>query len=177
MIPARGRHQRFHRRLLRRDGRGVPADGRAGARGAVQEQLHFQVQRRGRARRPPSSTPTTCPRRSSGGGTTSCWPCRTPSAWRTTSRYLGRTVEILVEGPSKVAKHRGQVGGQPRDGAIVDGPHPSPLRAGEGTIVQLVGRTTCDRIVVFDGPVELTGRIMPMAIEKVDAFTLFGRRA
>jgi tRNA-2-methylthio-N6-dimethylallyladenosine synthase len=90
---------------------------------------------------------------------------------------LGRTLEILVEGPSKVAKHRGQVGGQPRDSAIVDGPHPGPLRAGEGTIVQLVGRTTCDRIVVFDGPVELTGRIMPIAIEKVDAFTLFGRRA
>jgi tRNA-2-methylthio-N6-dimethylallyladenosine synthase len=46
-----------------------------------------------------------------------------------------------------------------------------------GTVAQLVGRTTCDRIVVFDGPAELTGRIMPIVIEKVDAFTLFGRRA
>jgi tRNA-2-methylthio-N6-dimethylallyladenosine synthase len=43
--------------------------------------------------------------------------------------------------------------------------------------MQLVGRTTCDRIVVFDGPPELTGRILAIVIEKVDAFTLFGRQA
>jgi tRNA-2-methylthio-N6-dimethylallyladenosine synthase len=105
---------------------------------------------------------------------------------------LGRTMEILVEGPSKVAKHRERVGTPvAADSAAVDGPHPSPLPKGEGTVcphpnplpkgegmvVQLVGRTTCDRIVVFDGPPELTGRIMPIVIEKVDAFTLFGRRA
>ena len=41
--------------------------------------------------------------------------------------------------------------------------------------MQLVGRTVCDRIVVFDGPSELTGQILPVLIEKVDAFTLFGR--
>jgi tRNA-2-methylthio-N6-dimethylallyladenosine synthase len=77
--------------------------------------------------------------------------------------YLGRTVEILVEGPSKVAKRRNRL-------------HPGPLPAGEGDMVQLVGRTVCDRIVVFDGPPELTGRILPIVIEKVDAFTLFGRQ-
>jgi tRNA-2-methylthio-N6-dimethylallyladenosine synthase len=38
-----------------------------------------------------------------------------------------------------------------------------------------VGRTTCDRIVVFDGPLELTGRLLPVVIEKVDGFTMFGR--
>jgi tRNA-2-methylthio-N6-dimethylallyladenosine synthase len=118
---------------------------------------------------------------------------------------LGRTVEILVEGPSKVAKHRDRVGGSAMaaDGAAVDGPHPNPLPKGEGTTcahpspllksegttcaydeflpegerrrTQLVGRTTCDRIVVFDGPPELIGQIMPIVIEKVDAFTLFGK--
>ena len=67
--------------------------------------------------------------------------------------YLGRTVEILVEGPSKVS-HKCSTDGQTS---------------------QLVGRTVCDRIVVFDGPAELTGRILPVVIEKVDAFTLFGR--
>ena len=91
----------------------------------------------------------------------SFWPCRTPSAWKTAN--LGRTVEILVEGPSKVAKRRAR-------------PHPDPLPAGEGDSVQLVGRTVCDRIVVFDGPPGLTGRILPVVIEKVDAFTLFGRQ-
>jgi tRNA-2-methylthio-N6-dimethylallyladenosine synthase len=67
---------------------------------------------------------------------------------------LGRTVEILVEGPSKVGRKR----------------------ATEGGMAQLVGRTICDRIVVFDGPPTLTGRILPVVIEKVDAFTLFGRQ-
>ena len=67
--------------------------------------------------------------------------------------YLGRTVEILIEGPSKVSRKK----------------------ASDGRTVQLVGRTTCDRIVVFDGPLELTGRILPALIEKVDGFTMFGR--
>jgi tRNA-2-methylthio-N6-dimethylallyladenosine synthase len=66
--------------------------------------------------------------------------------------FLGRTVEILVEGPSKVSRKK----------------------SADETTVQLVGRTVCDRIVVFDGPRELTGKILPIIIEKVDAFTLVG---
>ncbi len=89
--------------------------------------------------------------------------------------FLGRSVEILVEGPSKVAKKRavGQAS-LPAQGEAATCPHPNPIPSGEGT-VQLVGRTVCDRIVVFDGPAELTGRILPVAIERVDAFTLFGK--
>jgi tRNA-2-methylthio-N6-dimethylallyladenosine synthase len=66
--------------------------------------------------------------------------------------FVGRTVEILVEGPSKVASKK----------------------TAKETNVQLVGRTVCDRIVVFDGPPLLTGKILPVKIEKADAFTLFG---
>ncbi len=66
--------------------------------------------------------------------------------------FLGRTVEILVEGPSKVSRKKNE----------------------DETTAQLVGRTACDRIVVFDGPRELTGKILPVKIEKVDAFTLVG---
>jgi len=114
--------------------------------------------------------------------------------------FLGRTVEILVEGPSKVAKKRGrgiQTAAMSED-PRANRPHPSPLPKGEGTIqldprakgegtiqldprakgegtVQLVGRTTCDRIVVFEGSTDLVGRILPVTIEKIDAFTLFGR--
>ena len=69
--------------------------------------------------------------------------------------FLGREVEILVEGPSKVARKR----------------------ESEGSVVQLVGRTRCDRIVVFDGPPSLAGHILPVLIERIDAFTLFGRPA
>jgi tRNA-2-methylthio-N6-dimethylallyladenosine synthase len=66
---------------------------------------------------------------------------------------LGRTVDILVEGPSKV-NHKKSTGQD---------------------MVQLVGRTTDDWIVVFDGRPELSGQILSVVIEKVDAFTLFGK--
>jgi tRNA-2-methylthio-N6-dimethylallyladenosine synthase len=67
--------------------------------------------------------------------------------------FLGRTVEILVEGPSKVSRKKNE----------------------DVETVQLVGRTACDRIVVFEGSKELTGKILPVIIEKMDAFTLVGK--
>jgi tRNA-2-methylthio-N6-dimethylallyladenosine synthase len=68
--------------------------------------------------------------------------------------FLGRTVEILVEGPSKSS----------RKGAEC------------GVATQLTGRTTCDRIVVFEGPENLVGTIVPVEIHQTSAFTLFGTR-
>jgi tRNA-2-methylthio-N6-dimethylallyladenosine synthase len=65
---------------------------------------------------------------------------------------LGRTMEILVEGPSKASRKRAE----------------------SSTARQLTGRTPCDRIVVFEGPDELIGRILPVRIEQTGAFTLFG---
>ncbi len=68
-------------------------------------------------------------------------------------RFVGRRVEVLVEGPSKTARKRGQTG---------------PLR-------QLSGRTACDRIVVFDGPTALAGQLVEVMIERAEPVTLFGR--
>jgi tRNA-2-methylthio-N6-dimethylallyladenosine synthase len=68
-------------------------------------------------------------------------------------RWVGRRVEVLVEGPSKVARKR----------------------VNDGDTIQLVGRPVCDRIVVFDGPSELAGRILPVKIDRAEAFTLFGK--
>lgn len=68
-------------------------------------------------------------------------------------KFLGRTVEVLVEGPSKSAVER--------DAA--------------GELGQLMGRTLCDRIVVFEGHERLVGRIVPVEIEDASAVTLFGR--
>jgi len=64
---------------------------------------------------------------------------------------VGQTVEILVEGPSKVGRKMA------------------------ASAPQLVGRTPCDRIVVFDGPSDLTGRFLNVRIEKSDGFTMFGK--
>jgi tRNA-2-methylthio-N6-dimethylallyladenosine synthase len=69
--------------------------------------------------------------------------------------FVGRRVEVLVEGPSKVGRKQ----------SLSD------------DMVQLVGRTVCDRIVVFDGPRNLAGRILPIDVQRVDALTLFGNQA
>ncbi|MFZ5829293.1 MAG: tRNA (N6-isopentenyl adenosine(37)-C2)-methylthiotransferase MiaB [Planctomycetota bacterium] len=75
---------------------------------------------------------------------------------------VGQQVEILVEGPSKVAKRRQR--------ASAEEPAAWP-----GGAVQLTGRTRTDRIVVFDGPPELTGQILNVEIDRADAFTLHAR--
>jgi tRNA-2-methylthio-N6-dimethylallyladenosine synthase len=67
-------------------------------------------------------------------------------------QFLGRQVEVLIEGPSKVSRKH----------------HP------DAEIPQLIGRTMCDRIVVFEGNRRLIGRIMPITIYDANAFTLFG---
>src|SRR5438874_1234292 len=68
-------------------------------------------------------------------------------------QFLGERLEVLVEGPSDRAKHRGE---------------------DSGDLVQLTGRTPCDRIVVFDGNPRLIGEIIPVAVYDVSPHTLFG---
>ncbi len=66
--------------------------------------------------------------------------------------FLGRTVEVLVEGPSK----KGQ------------------KVASDIPVVQLVGRTNCDRIVVFEGNRRQAGHLLPVAIYDTTPHTLIG---
>lgn len=75
--------------------------------------------------------------------------------------FLGRAVEVLVEGPSKAEQKRTQQeSGDPR----------SP-----GEPVQLTGRTLCDRIVVFDGNSRQIGQTLPVVIYEANAHTMFGQ--
>ena len=67
--------------------------------------------------------------------------------------WIGRTVEILVEGPSRSTTRR----------------------EGWNGIDQLTGRTACDRIAVFAGPERLVGRVVRVVVEDASAVTLFGR--
>ena len=66
--------------------------------------------------------------------------------------FLGKTVEILVEGPSKWSIRKGQ----------------------SGDLRQMTGRTLCDRIVVWDGNMRQAGELLPVQITDVYAFTMFG---
>lgn len=67
-------------------------------------------------------------------------------------KFVGTPVEVLVEGPSKKSVKDEE----------------------QGDIVQLTGRTHCDRIVVFQGNRRLIGQIIPIGIYEATAFTLLG---
>ena len=65
-------------------------------------------------------------------------------------QFVGQEVEVLVEGPSKAAKED------------------------EGPVVQMTGRTHCDRIVVFEGNRRQAGNFLPVTIYDAHSHTLFG---
>jgi len=67
--------------------------------------------------------------------------------------FLGRSVDVLVEGPSKLSMKKGTENDQ---------------------VLQLTGRTHCDRIVVFQGNRRQIGEILPITIYDTTAHTLFG---
>ena len=67
--------------------------------------------------------------------------------------FIGREVEILVEGPSKASAKRPDA---------------------DGPLLQLTGRTLCDRIVVFEGNRRQIGQTLPVTIYDANAHTLFG---
>jgi tRNA-2-methylthio-N6-dimethylallyladenosine synthase len=64
--------------------------------------------------------------------------------------WIGRSVEVLVEGPS-------------RHGQRADGP-----------VKQLTGRTMTDHIAVFDGTDRLIGQTVTVDVTDASAFTLYG---
>ena len=59
-------------------------------------------------------------------------------------RFVGARVQILVEGPSKKNAAR------------------------------MMGRTRCNRIVVFDGTERHRGQLLDVAITRAGSFTLYG---
>jgi tRNA-2-methylthio-N6-dimethylallyladenosine synthase len=64
---------------------------------------------------------------------------------------IGQTVEVLVEGPSKLGE-----------------------KQLAGGVRQLTGRTMTDHIVVFDGHDRLAGRTLAVHVREASAFTLYG---
>ncbi len=73
-------------------------------------------------------------------------------------KFRGRTVEVLVEGPSKKDRKRSDF--DPHD---------------QTAILQMTGRTPCDRIVVFDGKLRQAGQLLPVVIDDVSTTTMIGR--
>ena len=67
-------------------------------------------------------------------------------------KFLGERLDVLVEGPSKLGRNA------PDDQMVV----------------QMMGRTHCDRIVVFEGNRRQAGQILPIAVHDASSHTLFG---
>jgi tRNA-2-methylthio-N6-dimethylallyladenosine synthase len=73
--------------------------------------------------------------------------------------FLGRQVTVLVEGPSKKqARSTGD----------------AQMGQAASAAIQLVGRTSTDHIVVFDGPRSLAGGFARVRITRTSPLTLFG---
>jgi tRNA-2-methylthio-N6-dimethylallyladenosine synthase len=86
-------------------------------------------------------------------------------------QYVGRRVEVLVEGPSPRAERVGRAMPAGGKGTVPALGGYSPLSS------QLVGRTTGDHIVVFDGPTELADQYVRVEITEATSLTLLGRRS
>ena len=83
---------------------------------------------------------------------------------------VGKTVEVIVEGQSKlVGKRETPAGGVELGWERARRDHASPA------LVQLVGRTRGDQIVVFAGYPSLKGELLDVEIVGSQSLTLFGR--
>jgi tRNA-2-methylthio-N6-dimethylallyladenosine synthase len=84
------------------------------------------------------------------------------------ARMVGKTVEVMVEGESKlVTRKAAAVGAAVELGWEKHEPESSTL--------QLVGRTRGDQVVVFDGPTSLKGELLNVQIIDAKSMTLFAR--
>ena len=103
------------------------------------------------------------------------------------AEMIGRTVEVMVEGPSgggggdgvgygaSVAAN-GNGFALPISGRVELGARLRPL-AGRGGAVQLVGRTRGDQIVHFEAEARLAGELVDVEITAARGLSLFGRRS
>ncbi len=100
---------------------------------------------------------------------------------------IGQTVQVLVEGPSKwsVSReatpsalpgwHDGASSGQGTGGGDQGtGTSQQPTANSQQPTTQLVGRTKCDRIVVFDGNPRLAGTLADITLHDCTQTTLIG---
>lgn len=77
------------------------------------------------------------------------------------AEFIGRTVSVLVEGPSKSAAKKAARG-------------QGEVNPGDPLAVQLMGRSECDRIVVFDGNPRLVSTTARIHVEDCTSTTLIG---
>ena len=91
------------------------------------------------------------------------------------AEFIGSTVQILVEGPSKTAvKQQAAEDKLAHADAAGDSHSCGDTDVERSLKVQMVGRTDCDRIVVFDGNPRLAGSLVDIDIHDCSVTTLMG---
>jgi tRNA-2-methylthio-N6-dimethylallyladenosine synthase len=87
---------------------------------------------------------------------------------------VGRTVEVMVEGESKLASK--QAAYPANAPGTIELKWERKRTASPAAATQLIGRTRGDQVVAFDGDSGLKGRLMDVEIVDARNLTLFGRR-
>jgi tRNA-2-methylthio-N6-dimethylallyladenosine synthase len=91
---------------------------------------------------------------------------------------IGKTVEVMVEGESKLAAKQATYPSAP---GTVELKWKTPARLGHFSDpvlnTQLIGRTRGDQVLAFDGPRSLKGKIVNIEVTDARNLTLFGKLA
>jgi tRNA-2-methylthio-N6-dimethylallyladenosine synthase len=87
---------------------------------------------------------------------------------------VGKTVEVMIEGESKLVSRRAKAATGVELGAGFQ-KRTAPTQWASESKTQLVGRTRGDQIVVFDGELSLKGQLLDVEIVDAQHMTLFGR--
>jgi tRNA-2-methylthio-N6-dimethylallyladenosine synthase len=85
---------------------------------------------------------------------------------------VGKTVEVLVEGESKLVSRR-----ESTSGIELGWEKRATLASQPELRTQMVGRTRGDQVVVFDGGSSLKGQLLDVRVVRAQSLTLFGRLA
>jgi tRNA-2-methylthio-N6-dimethylallyladenosine synthase len=98
---------------------------------------------------------------------------QTESSAANNRELIGQTLEVMVEGESKVAARKAAY---PASNVELGWASKTPAAA-ETIRTQLVGRTRGDQIVVFDGDSSMKGKLLEVEITEAKNLTLFGQFA
>jgi len=94
---------------------------------------------------------------------------------QTNLEMVGKTVEVMVEGISKLTSKQNAY---PKSNVTLGaGFEAGRARFSGPELTQLIGRTRGDQIVVFDAPANLKGKLIDVEISSAKNLTLFGTLA
>jgi tRNA-2-methylthio-N6-dimethylallyladenosine synthase len=89
---------------------------------------------------------------------------------------VGKTVEVMVEGESKLAAKQAAYPSAPGTVELKWKSRSTETVEQGASITQLIGRTRGDQVVAFDGSRGLKGKILTVEITDARNLTLFGKR-